>query len=187
MVKVNQGQSRIIVDAKYPEEAFPQIYQGMSEFALVSGRFSTVDLLHYLLSRIGPAYVDCASWCGSFHTMRSVHDFFEDGRLLGFRMIMDGGFESARKGFCEFVNNTLGDVICLLPNHAKFTALYNDNWSLVIETSANLTKSIRTEHYRLSEDPDFCVWVVDYFDTMFELRDQKGGILRKADLFAVYR
>jgi len=81
MVKVNPGQSRIVVDAKYPEEAFPQIYQGMSEFALVSGRFSTVDLLHYLLSRIGPAYADCASWCGSFQTMRSVQDFFEDGRI----------------------------------------------------------------------------------------------------------
>jgi hypothetical protein len=187
MVKVPRRDCVRISGAKYADEAFPDLYQGMSEFALTSGRFSTVDLLHYILEFTGDAYVDCASWCGSYGTMRSVHDFLTDGNMLGFRMIMDGGFENARKGFCAWVDENIGDVIALVPNHAKFCAIYNESWSFVVETSANLTKSVRTEHYRVTEDPDFCSWVVDYFDEIFELKAQKGGRIFKEDLADMYR
>jgi len=176
-----------ISGAKFADETFPNLYEGMSEFALTSGRFSTVDLLHYILEFTGPAYVDCASWCGSYGTMRSVHDFLRDGNMLGFRMIMDGGFESARKGFCQWVDENIGDVIALVPNHAKFCAIYNEDWSFVVETSANLTRSVRTEHYRVTESPSFCEWVVDYFDKIFEMKEEKGGIIRKEDLSDIYR
>ena len=126
-----------ITGIRAAEEAFPRVYRGMSEFVLVSGHFSTVDLLHHLLRLIGPAYLDCASWCGSYGTMRAVYEFLTDDRLLGFRMLMDGGFENVRKGFVSWVSENIGDVIALLPNHAKFCALYNADYALVVETSAN--------------------------------------------------
>jgi len=187
VVDVSKQKSDIrITGVRYAADAIPSLAPGMSQFLLTSGSFSTVDLLAHLLSLTGPAYLDCASWCGSYGTMRAVYEFLSDERLLGFRMLMDGGFENVRSGFCEWVAKNVGDVIVLAPNHAKFCALYNRSWSLVIETSANLTKSQRCEQYRVTDDPDFCFWCVQYFDKLFELRDKKGGILRRADLEPFY-
>lgn len=187
MVDVSQQTSDLrITGVKYAADAIPRIYEGMSQFWLTSGSFSTVDLLGHLLSLTGPAYLDCASWCGSYGTMRAVYEFLSDKRLLGFRMLMDGGFENVRSGFCEWVSKNIGDVIVLAPNHAKFCALYNEKWSIVIETSANLTKSKRLEQYRVTDDPEFCKWIAGYFDKLFELRDKKGGILRRGDMEPLY-
>jgi hypothetical protein len=185
-MRVPRRDCRRVSGERYADECFPDLYHGMSEFVLTSGRFSTVDLLHYLLEFTGPAYVDCASWCGSYGSMRSVYDFLTDGNMLGFRMIMDGGGERCRKGFCQFVDENLGDVIALAPNHAKFCAVYNEEWTFVVETSANLTRSLRTEHYRVTEDAEFCQWVAEYFDEIFRLRDLRG-ILKKEDLESIYR
>jgi hypothetical protein len=186
-LKIPPTEVRRITATEYAEEAFPDLYSGMSEFVITSGAFSMIDLMHYVLEFTGPAFVDSASWCGSYKTMRSVHDFLLDGRMLGFRMMMDGGAESIRGGLYTFIRENIGDVVCLMANHAKFTAFYNDSWAFVIETSANLTKSSRAEQYRITEDADFCAWIVEYFDSVFAVKDKKEGILVRADVDAVFR
>lgn len=76
----------------------------------------------------------------------------------------------SRKPVYNYIIKNFGiDSIRTTRTHAKFCILHNDDYHVVIETSANLNKNTRLETFRITEDRQFCEFFINIFDHFFNI------------------
>ncbi len=168
----------------YADEAFPNLYHGMCEYAISNGSFSLIDLLDYILEFTGKAHMDISTWVASYASVRHVEDFLEENHIHNFRFVVDRGFLNTRKVLYNQIRQIHGDVIAVTSNHAKFTIIYNDEYNFVIETSANLNKNNRLENFRITENKEYCDFFRNVFNQIFSLH--KSGNLSKSTINEIF-
>lgn len=61
-----------------------------------------------------------------------------------------------------------GDCIRTTRIHAKFVVIRNEQWNIVIRTSANLNKNVRLENFEIDDDKDFADFFQKFFDEAFK-------------------
>ena len=164
----------------YVEEAFPKIEKNMCEFTFFNGAFSLIDVIDYVLEKTGTACVDISSWVASYASFNHIIDFLEDQKLNKMRFLMDSGFARTRKELYNHIQKWYPDSIALTKTHAKFVLIYNNEYSFVIETSANLNKNNRLESFRITEDNKYC----DFFKSTFDdIYDKSRAGIRLNDIY----
>lgn len=168
----------------YADEAFPDLRNGMCEYAISNGSFSLIDLIDYILEYTGAANMDISTWVASYASVQHVEDFLEENTINNFRFVVDRGFLNTRKPLYDKIKKLYGDVIAVTSNHAKFTIIYNDKYNFVIETSANLNKNNRLENFRVTEDKEYCDFFRSVFDDIFALH--KAGNLSKSTINDIF-
>jgi hypothetical protein len=153
-----------------PREMFPNFKKGYSAFGMNNGSFSFGDIIEYVLSKTGPAHALISTWVASQAATTKVCQFLNDNRFLSVRFLVDRMFSESRKPVYDYIVENFGlDAIRTSRCHTKFCVLYNDDWSVVIETSANLNKNLRLEGFRITESEDFCGFFRDMFDDFFNV------------------
>lgn len=175
----------------------------MDVFGFTRGQFSFVDLIEATLSFTGPADLTLSTWAASVTDLGRVALFCDDGRIGNARFLLDGAFESYNKAAAIALRERFGDEnIRILPNHAKFALLKNEEWSVIVQTSMNLNQNKRLENFTITESPEFfdaySSLVADVFDIQKpgEGFDDGGvrcaartlgalGVRQKSDFFAV--
>lgn len=173
---------------KYADEAFPEIYKGMNEFALTSGGFMGADLIRHVVEKIGPCYVDSAAWYGSVKSIRGLMELGEAGNIVRLRVLMSTTAIARKADVTKQAVDMLGDAICFAPTHAKMHAIYNRDFQVVIETSANLNANNVVEQYRVIEDFGHAKFIRSFFDEMWRCRDANdGNAVSKAQMKEFYK
>lgn len=161
----------------YVEDAFPSIYNGMCEFSFSNGSFSFIDLIDYVLEVTGRAQIDISTWVASTASTKKIEEFFEDAKINQFRFLIDKMFIHKQEKLFNHIVKVYGvDKIRVTRNHAKFCLIYNDDWNIVIETSANLNKNMRLENFRLTDNSVYREFFSSVFDTYFSCKSDKYQI-----------
>lgn len=171
-----QAESLKIKKDTTPREMFPGLGKDYAAFGFNNGCFSFGDVIEYCLQTTGPAHALISSWVASWAATTKVCDFLDTGRFLSCRFLLDRMFSTTRKKVYDFIVNKYGtESIRTSRIHTKFCVLYNDQWFVVIETSANLNKNLRLETFRITENERFARFFINLFEDLFAVIDGKDN------------
>lgn len=153
-----------------------------SVYVVSVGRFSLIHLIEYFLELIGPAHGLFSAWTASGRSMRQVLRFFENRDLLSVRFLLDRTFPNTRPALYQYLIDQFGaDSVRTLRSHLKIYALFNAEYSVIIESSANLNKNLRLESYRVTESVSFREFFQSVFDIVFEKTPLKRTAKRASE------
>lgn len=149
--------------------------KNMDVSGLTYGQFSLIDLIQATLDITGPADVTIATWSSGFYDIEAAQNFVNDGRIRKIRFVMDSGRQKKGQAGVTDIAELFGEEsIITVRTHAKFVIIENDDWDVVITSSMNLNKNIRTEQFDMTDDPVraemFKAFVTSAFDEVPESR-----------------
>lgn len=157
-----------------PRDIFSNFKKGYSAFGMNNGSFSFGDVIEHVLNHIGPSHALISSWVASQAANEKVVEWLGNRRLVSARFLLDRMFTETRRKVYDFIVRKFGvNSIRTSRVHTKFCVLYNDEWFVVIETSANLNKNVRLESFRITEDENYCMFFKQMFDNFFNVISPK--------------
>ena len=114
---------------------------------LTMGDFSMLDVVAAVLDQTGPANVDISTWTMGVYDANALWSFVESAKIERIRFLMDPSMFGRREDLAkEFIAAFGGDSIRCIESHAKFTLIYNDNYSVLIQSSMNMNRNKRLEN-----------------------------------------
>lgn len=143
------------------------IQKGMRRFGFTAGQFSLSDLIQYILSQTGPADLYISTWAASSAGLKKSFEFLQNGMLRNIRFMIDTGAKQYRDNQFGELLDKFGDCIRTTRIHAKFAVIRNEEWDVVIRTSANLNKNLRLENFEIDENKEFADFFQKFFDEAF--------------------
>ena len=108
------------------------------------GRFSMHNLIEYVLRVTGPADVLIATWAMTEAPLRTISRLKNEGKILKLQCMLEHKVPGHNPKSYAYAKEIF-DEIWLGRNHAKVVVIENENWAVVITTSANLTRNRRIE------------------------------------------
>ena len=136
-------------------QAVGVIRKGEVKYFVSRGTWSMYELLKYLLTQTGPAYVDAFTWNISMPAVTVLIDLKERGVIRSMRFLV----HSAMKRYTAEAISVLQrhcDRLVLYPNHAKGFLIFNESWTVSVIASANFSNNVNVEAGAISCDP--AVW-----------------------------
>lgn len=136
---------------------------------LTYGQFSLIDLIQATLAITGPADVTIATWSSGFYDIEAAKNFADDGRIRSIRFVMDSGRQKRGQAGETDIAELFGEEsIITVRTHAKFVLIANDDWRVVITSSMNLNRNIRTEQFEMTDDAEKFAMFADFVDVAFD-------------------
>lgn len=143
--------------------------KGVDVSGLTYGQFSLIDLIQATLDITGPADVTIATWSSGFYDLEAAQNFRDDGRIRSIRFIMDSGRQKKGQAGAADVAKLFGEEsIITVRTHAKFVLIENEDWDVLITSSMNLNRNIRTEQFDMTDDPQRCMPFRAFVESAFE-------------------
>jgi len=131
-------------------------------------QFSLVDVITAMTHEIGRCALECAVWTGTQESLNQIQTLVQSKRIGKARWILCNSQRGMNPDRVEKVVEIFGpDAIRVLPLHAKMVTLKNDDWSVVILTSANLTLNQSVEHCDVTDSPKLYDYIHGFFDEVF--------------------
>lgn len=118
--------------------------------------FSTHELIEHLLKITGPAAVKISTFSITETAIRRFMHLQESGLITSLSCLFDLSVKRYRLGLLFFASNVINEI-GLTNIHAKLIFIENENWTLVVVSSANLNVNdkkeagiiiTQSEHYR---------------------------------------
>lgn len=125
-------------------DVLPTLEMGDIVEYYTKGRFSKHNLIEYILRVTGPADVLIATWAMTEAPLRTLARLKNEGKILKLECMVEHkvpGHNPKSYGYAK----QFFDQIWLGRNHAKVVVIENQDWAVVITTSANLTRNRRIE------------------------------------------
>lgn len=145
-----------------------KIEKKMRRFGLTAGQFSLSDLIEYVLFQIGPADLYLSTWAASSEGLKKTFEFLECKMIRNVKFMIDTGAKQYRDNQFGKLLDRFGDCLRTTRIHAKFVVLRNDNFNIVIRTSANLNRNTRLETFEIDENKEFADFFQKFFDEAFK-------------------
>lgn len=123
---------------------------------LSDGTWSLHDLLEYLYSITGPASLTMTSWGITAEPLKRVRRLQDRGLITSLTCLFDRRVRTQ----CPEAHQLLLGMnakVHLGVNHSKILIVQNDEWSVTVITSANLTVNHRLEGYVVLTDRNVAV------------------------------
>jgi hypothetical protein len=99
-----------------------------------------------------------------------------NGAIKSLRFIVDFSFPTRQPEYCAALRERFGDgCIRVVKTHAKFCAIVNESWNLVVRSSMNLNENRRMESFEISDCKPMADWLVDVVDKLFEFQPAGKG------------
>jgi hypothetical protein len=108
------------------------------------GRWSSHELLIYLLSISGPANVFISTFSIGEASVRAFFHAYENKHLLSLKVLIDYTAKKHRPELLNFAEN-IGIDIKISNNHSKIILIENDKWKITVVGSGNMTPNPRFE------------------------------------------
>ena len=164
-----------------PSVMFPGLKKDYAAFGFNNGCFSFGDVIEYCMQSTGPVHALISSWVASWAATEKVCEFIDNRKFLSCRFLLDRMFSESRKPVYDYIVEKYGvESIRTSRVHTKFCVLMNDEWNIVIETSANLNKNKRLETFRITENKEFALFFKSLFDDLFNVIDPKDNTTLKS-------
>ena len=106
--------------------------------------FSTHELIAHLLEQTGPARVRISSFSITETAIRSFIRLQEEGLITSLTCLIDLSVKRYRIGLLFFASNVVNEI-GMTNIHAKMVFIENENWKVVVVTSANLNNNDKKE------------------------------------------
>lgn len=142
---------------------------GERRFFFSKGQFSLVDLAVALTHQTGAVAFQCAVWTGTKASIDSVANLVESQRVSDARWIICDSQRDMNEDRLSHIVRTFGvESVRVTPLHAKIMTLHNDDWSIVVQSSANMTKNRSVEQFDVTDSRKLFDFVDRWFDDVFE-------------------
>lgn len=129
------------------------------------GKFSIYDVIEYILSVTGKADLKITSFSVSEEAVRRFLYFMDDDLLSSAQFIFDHSTSRNKMSLMLFISKSF--EVRLSNNHTKIILIKNDEFNIVISTSANLNQNTRHENGFVSTDERTYEIFERYFDKVF--------------------
>lgn len=114
------------------------LQHSINKHFFTQGRWSSHELLLYLLSFSGKANVTIASFSISEITIRSFLNAIEKGYISSLDILLNSSVKRNKTDLLLFAKNVV-NKIALANTHMKLTLIENDTWKIIVNQSANST------------------------------------------------
>lgn len=125
--------------------------------------FSTHELITHILHETGPAQVRISSFSITETAIRSFLRLQESGLITSMKCLFDLSVKRYRLGLLFFASNVINQI-GMTNIHAKMAFIENENWKVVVITSANLNINDKKEAGVIISMP----WQYQYMLEMYE-------------------
>lgn len=125
-------------------DEIPQLAPDTVTHYATGGRWSMHELILHVLQLIGPAKLYLTTWTITEDPMRALFQAIDSGMVTELYCVLDYRIEK-RKAEAFQLAKVNASRIKLTKCHAKVTVLENDQWSVSIVSSANLSANPRIE------------------------------------------
>ena len=145
--------------------------RGQNLYGFTLGRFSLVDLIIAVQKKIGNCHIIISTWAAAKFDISKIGNSLLNKEFLSAKWLLDPAFKSRPNSaifYKEIIERYGSEHIRIIPSHAKFIVMYNDDWNVVIRTSMNLTGNPRIENFEISDDKDFRIFFTDFVEKIFE-------------------
>lgn len=128
--------------------------QSGARLALLSkGAVSMGDVLAWALEQTGPADVLLSTWTIASDEIGALGRLVTGGGIRRLRLLTDFSFRHRHPAYCAQLRGTFGpESVALTVVHAKLAVITNEQWSVVVRSSANLNRNSRVEFYEVSDE-----------------------------------
>lgn len=109
-----------------------------------NGKWSTHDLLVYLLSITGPAELLMSTFSIGETAITTLYHLFKEGQIKKLDLLIDYTAKKHRLELLNFAAN-MGAQIRIESNHSKVLLLQNESWNITVVGSGNMTPNPRYE------------------------------------------
>lgn len=117
------------------------------------GRWSMHHLLFYLLEITGPAKVWFTTWAISTKAITMMVNALQDGTILELHTLLDRRIRIRRSDCMAFLTHNANSIF-LIDCHAKVLLIENDQWQIVVKSSANFSENKRIESGVIMQIPE---------------------------------
>lgn len=121
----------------------PQLKQGSTIYFATVGKWSSHELLAYLLSITGPADVGISTYSMTEDPARLIVDFMSQGIIRKMHLVSDKRFKTHQPNAYQLAIANF--PVFLTDIHAKVMVIRNEQWDVVVLGSANFTRNKRRE------------------------------------------
>jgi len=152
-----------------------KIEQNQTIHYVTAGDWSTHDLIFYLTEQIGPVHLIGATWSISEPACIQVINALNAGKILSMRFIFDWRVKVRSPKALQLAKMNMNDIR-LTTCHAKVSVLYNQNWIVCINGSANYTNNPRIESGMICTIPEIGLfhkkWIIEELHKSFPFENQ---------------
>lgn len=117
------------------------------------GKWSTHQVLAYLLSVSGPAEVHLSTYTASEDPIRFIVQSLQQGLITDLHCIFDYRIRTYNAAAFQLIQANCSNI-GLVKNHSKVLVVQNEKWQLTAITSSNLNNNARVEVGVLFTDPE---------------------------------
>lgn len=129
------------------------------------GKFSIYDVIEYILTITGKAELKITSFTISEEAISRFIYFERSGMISGGRFIIDISSSKSKFNALSYLAKTFD--VRLNDNHTKIILIRNENYNIVISTSANLNQNRRHENGFVSTDLNTYLLFEEFYDQLF--------------------
>lgn len=149
---------------------------GIEIYTMVVGQFHAINVVEAIIDQIAePVNLDISSWTIAHFEIERVAHYIANGAAARVRFITDRSFKTRHPSILATLAETVGrENIRVLRCHAKFATIQNEQWHIVIRTSANFNSNPRIENYEISDDPQLYIYVTEIVDEIFSIEKPIG-------------
>lgn len=128
--------------------------------------FSTHELIAHLLDQTGPACVRISSFSITETAIRSFLHLQESGMITSLTCLFDLSVKRYRVGLLFFASNVVSEI-GMTNIHAKLVFIENENWKVVVITSANLNINDKKEAGVIISNPWHYQSMLAHYETWY--------------------
>ena len=141
---------------------------GARLFVLSKGAVSAGDVIWWALEQTGTADVLISTWTISPDEIRGLRRLLDRGAIRTLRLLVDFSFPRRHPAYTAELRASFGpQAVALTVCHAKVAVLVNEQWAVVIRSSANLNRNSRTEYHEVSDDRGLAAFVLEVLGEWF--------------------
>lgn len=108
------------------------------------GKWSTHQVLSYLLSITGPAKVYLSTYTASEDPLRQLVKHLQEGQITELFCVFDYRIKTYNGSAFQLIAHNCPNI-ALVKNHAKVMVVENEKWHLAVITSSNWNNNKRNE------------------------------------------
>lgn len=139
--------------------------KGCRLMGLTRGQFSLIDMIHAILKKTGPAHVACVTWSAGIKDAHNVKWMIDTNLIKTFTLITDHSYVTRQKKYAVTLTDLFGEEnIRTSEIHAKFTLIYNEEYTVCIRTSMNLNANKTCESFEIDEDQEIFDFYMNFVE-----------------------
>lgn len=126
------------------------ISKNMELFLFTKGQFSLINVIETILKQTGKVDIVITTWTAANAEIKKAEQFLKNGNINRLHFIVDRSFPTRQPRYYKLLRDTFGEIVTLVNTHAKTVTIKNNEWNIVIRTSANLNENKRIENFEIS-------------------------------------